>query len=90
MAEKIINVDGVNTPKTNLGKQKMEIIVSAAVDLFTKEGFYQTTTWQVDCVAEPSTRLEMLLSGQLDNYVLGANIAGFLKVAEAMLAQGVV
>ena len=43
MAEKIINVDGVNTPKTNLGKQKMEIIVSAAVDLFTKEGFYQTS-----------------------------------------------
>ena len=39
MAEKIINVDGVNTPKTNLGKQKMEIIISAAVELFTKEDF---------------------------------------------------
>ncbi len=37
-----------------------------------KEGFYQTTTWQVDCVAEPSTRLEMFLSGQLDAYVLSA------------------
>ena len=24
------------------------------------------------------------------NYVIGANIAGFLKVAEAMMAQGVV
>ena len=28
--------------------------------------------------------------GQPGNYVMGANIAGFLKVAEAMLAQGVV
>ena len=28
--------------------------------------------------------------GQPGNYVFGANIAGFLKVAEAMLAQGVV
>ena len=28
--------------------------------------------------------------GMEGNYVAGANIAGFLKVAEAMLAQGVV
>ena len=28
--------------------------------------------------------------GQPDNYVLGANIAGFLKVADAMMAQGAV
>ena len=28
--------------------------------------------------------------GQPGNYVFGANIAGFLKVAEAMDAQGVV
>ena len=28
--------------------------------------------------------------GARDNYVLGANVAGFLKVADAMLAQGVV
>ena len=28
--------------------------------------------------------------GQPGNYVFGANIAGFLKVAEAMMAQGVV
>jgi glutamate dehydrogenase (NADP+) len=27
--------------------------------------------------------------GQPGNYVMGANIAGFLKVAEAMTAQGV-
>jgi glutamate dehydrogenase (NADP+) len=26
--------------------------------------------------------------GQQSNYVLGANIAGFLKVADAMVAQG--
>ena len=28
--------------------------------------------------------------GQPGNYMTGANIAGFLKVADAMLAQGVV
>ena len=28
--------------------------------------------------------------GQPDNYVLGANIAGFVKVANAMIAQGIV
>ena len=28
--------------------------------------------------------------GMAGNYVAGANIAGFLKVAEAMMAQGVV
>jgi len=28
--------------------------------------------------------------GEEDNLVMGANIAGFLKVANAMLAQGVV
>ena len=28
--------------------------------------------------------------GMAGNYVAGANIAGFLKVADAMLAQGVV
>ena len=27
--------------------------------------------------------------GSPDNYVLGANIAGFEKIAEAMLAQGI-
>jgi glutamate dehydrogenase (NADP+) len=29
------------------------------------------------------------LFGQPGNYVMGANIAGFLKVADAMIAQGV-
>ena len=28
--------------------------------------------------------------GRKDDYAFGANVAGFLKVAEAMLAQGVV
>ena len=28
--------------------------------------------------------------GHEGNYVMGANIAGFMKVAEAMMAQGVV
>lgn len=35
-----------------------------------KAGFYQTTTWQVDCVAEASTRLEYFLKGDLDSYGL--------------------
>jgi glutamate dehydrogenase (NADP+) len=28
--------------------------------------------------------------GQAGNYMAGANIAGFMKVADAMLAQGVI
>ena len=28
--------------------------------------------------------------GYEDNFVVGANIAGFLKVADAMMAQGIV
>ena len=28
--------------------------------------------------------------GQPDNYVMGANIAGFVKVADAMLDQGLI
>ena len=28
--------------------------------------------------------------GMKDNYVAGANIAGFLKVADAMMSQGIV
>jgi len=28
--------------------------------------------------------------GMKDNYVAGANIAGFLKVADAMMSQGLV
>ena len=30
------------------------------------------------------------IDGKPGNYVIGANIAGFLKVAKAMLAQGVI
>ena len=28
--------------------------------------------------------------GEKDNFVIGANIAGFMKVADAMMAQGIV
>lgn len=35
-----------------------------------KDGYYQTTTWQVDCIAEASTRLEYFLKGDLDAYAL--------------------
>ncbi len=37
-----------------------------------KAGFYKTTTMQVDCVAEASTRLEYFLKGDLDSYGLQA------------------
>lgn len=37
------------------------------------EDTYQTTTIKVSYVAEPSTRLEMFLSGQLDSYGLSAD-----------------
>lgn len=37
-----------------------------------KDGFYQTTTWQVDYIAEASTRLEYFLKGDLDSYALQA------------------
>lgn len=38
-----------------------------------KEGYYQTTTIQVDCVSEAATSLEMFLNGQLDSYGLTAD-----------------
>ena len=37
-----------------------------------KDGYYMTTTWQVDCIAEASTRLEYFLKGDLDSYGLQA------------------
>ncbi len=37
-----------------------------------KDGYYKTTTMQVDCVAEASTRLEYFLKGDLDSYGLQA------------------
>lgn len=37
-----------------------------------EEGRYQTTAIKVSCVAEPSTRLELFLSGALDRYGLSA------------------
>lgn len=37
-----------------------------------KAGFYKTTSMQVDCVAEASTRLEYFLKGDLDSYGLQA------------------
>lgn len=38
-----------------------------------KDGFYQTTAIQCDCVPEAATRLEMFLNGELDNYGLTAD-----------------
>ncbi len=38
-----------------------------------KDGFYQTTTIQCDCVPEAATRLEMFLNGELDTYGLTAD-----------------
>ena len=38
-----------------------------------KDGFYQTTAIQCDCVPEAATRLEMFLNGELDTYGLTAD-----------------
>jgi len=38
-----------------------------------KAGFYQTTKWVVDLVAEASTRLELFLKGELDSYGLSVD-----------------
>ncbi|MBQ7407849.1 MAG: TetR/AcrR family transcriptional regulator [Clostridia bacterium] len=43
MSGKQLKVEGVNNPKTSHGMMKMNTIVEAAVELFVKEGFYQTS-----------------------------------------------
>lgn len=37
-----------------------------------KEGNYQTTAWQVECVPDSAAALELFLSGKLDAYMLNA------------------
>ncbi len=43
MSTETLSVKGVNQPKTKLGLAKMHKIISAAEDLFTSTGFYQTS-----------------------------------------------
>lgn len=43
MSSKILNVKGINIPKTDLGRTKMEKLLSSAEELFAKNGFYGTS-----------------------------------------------
>ncbi len=43
MSENFVAVKGVNQPKTKLGQIKMNKLITAAEELFTTKGFYQTS-----------------------------------------------
>ena len=43
MSNKILEVKGVNIPKTKLGQSKMEKLLAASEELFAKGGFYNTS-----------------------------------------------
>lgn len=43
MSKEILNLKGVNPPKTQLGLLKMNTLVEAAEELFTSVGFYETS-----------------------------------------------
>lgn len=43
MADKIIEVKGINLPKTELGRIKMEKLLDSSQELFAKNGFYATS-----------------------------------------------
>ena len=43
MTKKLIEIDGINIPKTKLGQSKMEKLLSASEELFAKKGFYGTS-----------------------------------------------
>ena len=67
--------------------------------LYLPGGYTDQRRWPVLYVFDPRGRSEMAAEifreaaetyDQPGNYVLGANIAGFVKVADAMLDQGVV
>ena len=43
MPNKILEVKGINIPKTKLGQSKMDKLLSASEELFAKNGFYGTS-----------------------------------------------
>lgn len=43
MANTILDVKGINVPKTRLGQSKMEKLLTASEELFAKNGFYGTS-----------------------------------------------
>ena len=52
---------------------KQYVLVRNDEHHLVKEGFYKTTKWVVDCMEEPSARLEAFLKGQLDGYGLSVD-----------------
>ena len=43
MSKKILEVKGINLPKTELGRTKMEKLLASSEELFAKSGFYGTS-----------------------------------------------
>lgn len=43
MSDKILEVKGINLPKTELGRTKMEKLLASSEELFAKSGFYGTS-----------------------------------------------
>ena len=43
MKDKILQVKGINIPKTELGRIKMEKLLSSSEELFATHGFYGTS-----------------------------------------------
>lgn len=43
MADKLLEVKGINHPKTELGRSKMEKLLASSQELFAKNGFYATS-----------------------------------------------
>ncbi len=79
---KAANAGGVATSGLEMSQNSLRLSwIREEVDSRLK-GIMQAIHKAVACAAEEY--------GQPDNYVLGANIAGFIKVADAMLDQGLV
>jgi len=79
---KAANAGGVATSGLEMSQNSLRLSwIREEVDSRLK-GIMQAIYKAVACAAEEY--------GQPDNYVIGANIAGFIKVADAMLDQGLV
>ena len=82
MPGKAANAGGVATSALEMSQNSMRMSWSAEeVD----EKLHRIMTNIFQKVDEASKRYDMK-----DNYVVGANIAGFEKVVDAMIAQGIV
>ena len=43
MKDTLLNIEGINIPKTRLGQTKMEKLLASSEELFAKNGFYDTS-----------------------------------------------